>query len=494
MFNFFCIILALGPFFIKKDRWLKVSATISSLVVLIVGKYHTFESTYISVDEAQLLTQSKLLRQGWLPWIEWDPTTSGPLNSLWPNLLNIFTEAPTLTGGRFIALILQWGSLLALYYGLRVHRSHGIAWALTLPALYCLSLNGFPTLAGVHTGVLPGLLFTFSFYFYERSKQSESSTPYIFSLMLSGAQLMTKIQVAPAVLGFTVASFIRRSKTNFTPVIAFIVPTLLILSIVGLAGGLDDFWSSYIIGNLYYGAGVSLSVPGLLRALFQSSQFPIFLTLVIALLLSLRRESFKDPYVIQWGLLILSILPSGAFLVHYIDILLYPLIFAVSSVFTIKLKKNENFLIYLICLVSLSLGWQFVYPKQKTFTASQYTAAAIEDIIPPWRPASIAIWGWMPEVYLLTNTTPGTRDTITQFALSRNPRQDYYIRRFINDLEKNRPLWFLDVACREPKLRRNCGLENYPLLENYLKTNYSQMEFYKNPIPWTSGLWKRKKD
>lgn len=492
MTNLLCLLLSLAPFVVSKGRWSNLAVYVTSASIILLGRYLSLENSYISVDEAQILTQAKLLLQGHLPWIHWDPTTSGPLNSLWPNLLNFITNKPTLMGGRILSILLQWISLVFLYNGLRIMSSAAVAWALTLPALYCFSLNGFSTLSGMHTGVLPGLFFTLSFYFTERANQSDFSTPRTTAFLFAGAQWMTKLQAAPAALIFTLSSMWKNKVFSLYSILIFLTPTLLIVGTVTFAGGFEDFWNSYVIGNIYYGSGTNLKVPGLMVALWQSAQFPVFLVLLFLLIASAKRISLRNPYHIQLIILILSILPSRAFLIHYIDILLFPLLIATASAAASFLEKRLFLRSFVGALLSLSVIWQVAYPKQKVFTSDQFVSQAIEDFIPPWRPAEIALWGWMPEVFVLTETTPGTRDTITQFALFPHPRQDYYVERFITDLEKNKPLWFLDVACREPKIRKSCGLENHPRLEGYLKENYVPMEYYKNPVPGTSGLWKRR--
>lgn len=490
--TYFLLILICVPFLLKTERWSGPLAVLLSLVILFLGKAAGLESTYIAVDEAQLIVQARLLKTGLLPWIDWDPTTSGPLNSLWPNLLNWITGEVTLAGARITATLLQWLSIVFLYLGLRLSKSPKESWLFVSPALICLSLNAFPTLDGVHTGVLPGFLFVLSFYFYERAKKETYTPPLIVSVLAAGAHLVTKIQTAPAILAFYLGIlFAKKEKRWLSLSLVFLLPFILTLAPVLFAGGLDDFWESYILGNLSYGSGFKLNVHGLHMALLKSSQFPSFFLLALGFILTLRKRFLRDPYVLQFLVLLLAIIPSQAFLIHYLDILLYPLIIATSVTLSPRLGNKKIISGFAIGLLSFVTIWQIAFTHQSSFTARQYVSKSVENFIPPWRPAHVAIWGWMPEVYVLTETYPGTRDTITQFALFPTPRQSYYIERFIKDLEVRKPLWVLEVACREPKLRDSCRLENYPTLEKYLRENYQQMEHYENPVPNTTGLWKR---
>ena len=59
---------------------------------------------------------------------------------------------------------------------------------------------------------------------------------------------------------------------------------------------------------------------------------------------------------------------------------------------------------------------------------------------------SMAVWGWAPEMYVDTGIIPATRDIICQWQMFPNPQQQYYIRRFTNDLLKSEARVFIDAT------------------------------------------------
>jgi hypothetical protein len=60
--------------------------------------------------------------------------------------------------------------------------------------------------------------------------------------------------------------------------------------------------------------------------------------------------------------------------------------------------------------------------------------------------SSMAIWGWEPGVYVLTGIPPATRDAIGHFVISKGPLQEYFRKRFVNDLRSKMPDVFIDAV------------------------------------------------
>jgi hypothetical protein len=59
---------------------------------------------------------------------------------------------------------------------------------------------------------------------------------------------------------------------------------------------------------------------------------------------------------------------------------------------------------------------------------------------------SIAIWGWTPEVYVLTGIPPATRDSIGHFVITRGQMRPYFRHRFVCDLRSTMPDLFVDTV------------------------------------------------
>jgi hypothetical protein len=99
---------------------------------------------------------------------------------------------------------------------------------------------------------------------------------------------------------------------------------------------------------------------------------------------------------------------------------------------------------------------------------------AIRQELPPG--GRMAIWGWAAEYAVETQTTLGTRDSISEFATFPNPLQSYYRARYLRDLKANRPELFLEDSHPLNFLdtrSTNYGIVTYPELAKYISDEYT---------------------
>ncbi len=82
--------------------------------------------------------------------------------------------------------------------------------------------------------------------------------------------------------------------------------------------------------------------------------------------------------------------------------------------------------------------------RRDTTIGAKPTESALLGRIPTG--ATLAVWGWNPEVFVLTQTISGTRESFTQFQMWPGPFEAYYIRRYVSDLERNKPEYLLDAS------------------------------------------------
>jgi len=88
----------------------------------------------------------------------------------------------------------------------------------------------------------------------------------------------------------------------------------------------------------------------------------------------------------------------------------------------------------------------------------------------------MAIWGWGTELFEGTKYLMGTRDGATPFQIEEGPMQAHYLSRYLKDLQVNKPKIFIETI--SPSFfrfndRSKSGFENFPLISNYIKTNYN---------------------
>ncbi|HET6723294.1 MAG TPA: hypothetical protein VFH07_11110, partial [Chitinophagaceae bacterium] len=88
----------------------------------------------------------------------------------------------------------------------------------------------------------------------------------------------------------------------------------------------------------------------------------------------------------------------------------------------------------------------------------------------------MAIWGWGTELFEGTKYLMGTRDCASSFQIEEGPTQAHYLSRYLKDLQINKPKIFVETV--SPFFfgfgdRSKSGFENFPLISNYIKTNYN---------------------
>jgi hypothetical protein len=95
----------------------------------------------------------------------------------------------------------------------------------------------------------------------------------------------------------------------------------------------------------------------------------------------------------------------------------------------------------------------------------------------------MAIWGWDSKFYVETGIIPATRDTISQWQMIPNPQQQYYVRRFADDLLKSEAGLFIDATDGSVKYIAEVmnfghpqGPEDFPDVANILKKYYTLVE------------------
>lgn len=103
----------------------------------------------------------------------------------------------------------------------------------------------------------------------------------------------------------------------------------------------------------------------------------------------------------------------------------------------------------------------------------------------------VGVWGWRPELLVLTHTRSATRSCFTlREAIRELPMNEHFLRLFVQDLESNKPVVFVDnmhafdqtvrayqeirganshLPKRDPTAFR---YENYPMLKEWVDTNY----------------------
>jgi len=88
----------------------------------------------------------------------------------------------------------------------------------------------------------------------------------------------------------------------------------------------------------------------------------------------------------------------------------------------------------------------------------------------------VTVWGWAPELYVLTGTIPASREPQTPYQMTPGgPLLDYFQRRYMEDLRLHPPKLFIDAVgpgqFAYPDRDAN-GFETFPALREYVTSNF----------------------
>jgi hypothetical protein len=87
----------------------------------------------------------------------------------------------------------------------------------------------------------------------------------------------------------------------------------------------------------------------------------------------------------------------------------------------------------------------------------------------------VTVWGWAPELHVLTGTIPATRESQMSWLLIPSPARDYHRSRFLEDLQRDPPKVFVDAVAPgffHYQNRVTDGYESFPELRQYVTSNF----------------------
>ena len=86
----------------------------------------------------------------------------------------------------------------------------------------------------------------------------------------------------------------------------------------------------------------------------------------------------------------------------------------------------------------------------------------------------LLVWGWKPEIYILSGLSPSNRETTNLKQIDYRPGRKYFRQRFITEFSNDSPSIFLDYA-KENALfysDEKYGVQSFKQLEKKLNQNY----------------------
>jgi hypothetical protein len=485
----------------------------------------------LNVDESQLMVQALRYAHDWVPWRSVDGTTSGPLNS-WLLVLTQALGVPLSYRAVHAIGAVILGSLVALsYVTIRAccPRPEALvvacAGTLVVGATYLVE---FMHLASEH---LPALMLAVAAHLIIRAIRAPSPavTKLSAAAFLAGAAPWAKLQAAPPaliVIGFAVALPLaaawradgvsaRRLRIHAVVVaVAALLPTLVILGLVWHGSALGGFWDSYIVTNFYYAKD-----PRPAGTFFRALNFPansqlaglviIVLLLTVIAISQLRRLYAAGAARRGTALAFAALLFAAAFFAtvrpptafpHYEIFLIAPSLLLIGQWVGVltpdPIVADAPGRRLRLVLAAAVLGPAVVMSARQAdgwLQAREHTlvlartasrglhenramARAIVGAAPQAR--TMAVWGWMPALYVETGLASSTRHAIGHYLIEPGPRQAELRATFLHDIQQEKPDILVDAVAHGcftwiwQDLRAR-GMESFPALASYVRENYT---------------------
>ncbi len=474
-------------------------------------------------DESQLIAGAITLKHDPVFFRSVDGTTSGPLNfyALLPtHLLGVPLDY---FNARLTGLLLVWGGFLAAQSLLASVYGAGLARLGLVPGVLFLASAVDTDMIHYTSEHLSLLLIPLGWWLLWRHRESASTerpaNGWILAALVAGLLPWAKLQsslFAAALMGWAAWLLWRREGLTWPQRArqfgwlagAFILPSVLALGVIAATGQFEHFFRSYILENIAFVGGVDFPVSGIVRHLAFICSFtwhvPIYLGVAVALVLggalgfaALRLKPGALWYV---GLFLTTIgvatvlAPKRAHQ-HYLLYLVAPLTVWVGATVAELWRRTPSAHLAsarrmvacgLAIVVQILVGWRLTLDVPTPYGSllddwrNPYgeVARIIREHAQPGD--TIAMWGWQPWLFVETGLPHGTRDSHTKSQMESEQQKDYFIRRFVEDMERNRPTFFVDAVGHGDRAfayhdRNRQGYEAFPQITGHLHGRYGSL-------------------
>jgi len=497
-------------------------------LVLFLGRFNSSLLGYEFLNTDEFAIGAKALRFiiNDFNFYQFDGDTSGLLNALfliWPNILNLDI---TYLSIRLSAIFALSFILLFSLKTISLYHDKKISFVIFLPLLLFFTFTKDPDFLHYTNELIATLLITILLYLlFLKAGKLNFKNAFLISA-IAGCVLFAKMQFFPVALILIFLEILRQYfkykniKNCISIICGLIFPSILI-SIYYLINNefIDLFYnvihyplSDLVARNLSDDmiivesnnliAITSSNKLGILfNHLILNSVFHLsyiyFLTFLILFFLSKKKLeliSFEQIIIIFAIISSLAIsLVTGSVHRHYliVTIPMLPIFISIFSkdfdskiFFNKKSIKLLSIIFISVLVISLSLENQKFYSKK--FYASNikdnkfnFYSPKLLEYLKLKDDSKMVAWGWNPEIYLLSNYSPATRETINQKQIDYKSNREYFRNRFINDFKKNNPNLFIDYV--KPRgymftdVKRN-GVESFPKLKSILSNNFEKLK------------------
>ncbi len=483
--------LAVAPLFRGERRrfwdsgWLFAGAV---LLTLCAFRWHIWFINYeLNPDESQMIAGARTLQDFPVYWKYVDGTTHGPLGEYFLVLLGAFGLPMNFVTARFGATLLQVITLLALWGTFRRVASEGAARLAIAPAFVFWSLVYWPDHIHYSTELVPMALVALGLWLFAETLWARpwTSRRAAASAFAGGTALgavpYAKLQLVP--LGLVVGGLMlaalawRRREAGALRVAAGTVGgalfpsvvTAIFLTIFGLWG---QFEVAYIQSNLGYmgekPTGLVDMASDFFALITHGQTYVWFILPTVAYALWTGRDTLRDSTTrmrvliwAAWGALAVGfycVIAPGRMFGHYLHAFTLPAAFLAGLHCAVGLDRatgtRARWALIAIFLAFTAVPQVFRRATGFNIYAGGLAAHRAAAPLPASaylrahaRPGDrLAMWGWQSQVWVETGLPQGTREAHTAYQLNPTPLRDFYRSRYLRDMQRRQPEWFVDVV------------------------------------------------
>jgi hypothetical protein len=489
-----------------------------------------FLSQQIDPDESTVVALAHVAAIRPVPWLDFDATTSGPLN-VWPLVaLHGLGLGFTYLTARCAALALMAAALVAFYQTMKLLFGDAAARLSSVCALCFLATASYEPEIAHYTSETVSVFLLACFGLTIATLHQERSGRSIVCSAVAGALAaalpLAKLEGVPidaALLAVTIAVTLAGGPgaRRITHLVAFALGGLTVAAAVLIPVAASGAWSDFVISyvraplwTIHAPRVVSNFIGGIDLVMERSFFLLAFVgaTVIcyngVLTLIATRTEdtSERTTYraLIAPGSAVALVLAAAIYSVtraherhaHHLLYILLPICATIALSFAAmtRTRRSSRFartanvalvaaLAVASVLVSVRSGNVFLsleddppmlLPPGPTLFRTPAERALIASVPVG---SSLSVWGWAPDAYVLRNALAGTRDATTQFQMWPGPYQRYYLERYVADLERYRPEYFLDSVrpSYAPDWTLTGGedrLRNFAQVASYISMHY----------------------
>lgn len=517
---------AAGEIGLRVPRWVPRFGARSYAVALalVLGLFRwpaIFDPRNVGVDEPMRIAGVMTLFNDPVFWRSVDGYTGGPLIYYVLMPLKAFGLLDY-AGIKIVATLLLGGAVWFSYVGCRAVWGDALARLCVLPAACFFAFETRLDFLAYSSEHVPVLLLAMGFCgLFCCMARPENFSPWSVSWLGAGVALgavpFGKLQGVPLAGVLIVAALAwagsrgawsARARLQAAAIFAAavcIVPAAF-LAMIAVSVRWDDFWIPYFAqsaaraGTQYGGGQLSSGVAWrfvLHGTLFKPLFFGACLVAGIALGVGSRARIFRQwPLPVLAGLAAASVVAGllPAYMFHHLLFLVLPLTLLAGGLVACRLKnpaprhggagwQQRGWLaLFLIVLVVPLLGALrticFGHEPDPDLARQGEFGPMAREIVRRARPDDrLAVWTGQSQLHVLTGLPFSVREANPRMFI-RGRYRDYFQRRYLEDLERNRPRFFVDDVSAQPadsELRARLAHEAVPRLRDYVMQHYDYL-------------------